>query len=872
MEGQPEEASSKFFQVGNASDEEDNEIKSEDEEQEKIEQKRKQVQKKKAEDEEDEDNKKTKKEKRHAAFKEKVHKIMEKIKINDFVAILTEFDELNKLIDKAKRMIDKEGLPTYYLKICIALENIVTNMPTEEKKKLNERNSKSLNLLKQKVKKLIKLYTKQIDEYKNNPAEESEEEEEKEPEKKEKKEDEKKDITDDKKEESEESSESDEEVKSKDSDEDILPPKEMTDRFQRRQWWFKKEEDAKKEEKRKKEKEENQEKEDEKKKKVPKAKKEKDYSALNEQVANLEKKKYDITLENYQAKLREIVENRIKKQTNTNYREFYEMLLEMMNLNIAPKNRLELLLILIPTRHDVAKLISSSFLPKVYWLDTYKNLIEFLSLLKNPLINLTQLSTYNKEGLQYYNEKELYEMHITNLERLSHELSKNMKNIEHPSLEYGEIVVNLFEMIKLLTESLDFYESKRDNISAARIALILLENVYYLNNESLDKMKKSALELNKTIEKEYYAEANTKEIVHKLATFVYLYSDDKSKVKAILYQIYHHAIHNRYSIAKDYLLMSHVADSAQQYDIQIQILYNRVLVQLGIASFRLGLIQDTYNYLQELINTQKTRELLAQGLSKNPVTEKEERRRLLPYICHISIELIESVFLITAMLLEIPHLAGDNYYDINWKPINKNFRKLLEYYQRIPYLGPPETYKDYIYAASQQLVRGNWKRCYDYLMKLNMWNKVFDEKTTKVNLLLRVKEQGLKSYILSYKDFYESISLEYLSTYFELDSQIIHTNICKMIAAKEIVGWLNPQTNCLNFENIEKSYIEELSSELSEKIIGTVKVNETVLDKKFGHYGFADKDLIDTQIKKKTTKKKIGMHPKKKKIQKRYPK
>ena len=98
--------------------------------------------------------------------------------------------------------------------------------------------------------------------------------------------------------------------------------------------------------------------------------------------------------------------------------------------------------------------------------------------------------------------------------------------------------------------------------------------------------------------------------------------------------------------------MSHIHENISNYDMGIQALYNRVLVQMGMAAFRLGLIFDCHQYLQEICSYGKIRELLAQGISKYTQFEKEEKRRILPFHLHIGVEIVEAVYLISAMLLD----------------------------------------------------------------------------------------------------------------------------------------------------------------------------------------------------------------------------
>ena len=141
------------------------------------------------------------------------------------------------------------------------------------------------------------------------------------------------------------------------------------------------------------------------------------------------------------------------------------------------------------------------------------------------------------------------------------------------------------------------------------------------------------------------------------------------------------SIHNRYQIARDYLLMSHISDQISNYEVANQLLYNRVIVQMGLADFRLGYITESHQALNELVSLQKTKELLSQGVSRFVSLEKEERRNLLPFHLHINVEVIEAVYYMCAMLLEIPLIAQDPK-EGGKKVISKLFRKLFDNYDK----------------------------------------------------------------------------------------------------------------------------------------------------------------------------------------------
>lgn len=167
--------------------------------------------------------------------------------------------------------------------------------------------------------------------------------------------------------------------------------------------------------------------------------------------------------------------------------------------------------------------------------------------------------------------------------------------------------------------------------------------------------------------------------------------------------------------------MSHIPEISSSLDASTQIIYNRTLVQLGLCAFSLGLIQESVNALADIVSTGKIRELLGQGISKYPVNEKEERRRLLPYHMHINIELVEAVHLIAAMLIEVPNIIIDPV-EASKKQASKVFRRQYELYKN--FYGTPETSRDRIMIAGKELQHGNWKKCYDHLISANIWSKI----------------------------------------------------------------------------------------------------------------------------------------------------
>lgn len=73
-------------------------------------------------------------------------------------------------------------------------------------------------------------------------------------------------------------------------------------------------------------------------------------------------------------------------------------------------------------------------------------------------------------------------------------------------------------------------------------------------------------------------------------------------------------------------------------------------------------------------------------------------------------------------------------------------------------------------------------------MELSMWRKIRDSDSCKHNLLLRIKEQSLKCFLISNEQAFTTISLRNLASKFELGESAVQTTVNKMIYNNELTG------------------------------------------------------------------------------------
>jgi translation initiation factor 3 subunit C len=116
---------------------------------------------------------KSQKDKAWDSMRDSIKKMRSAMKINDWSAILDEFKNTNKIIEKSKMLILKNGLPKFYVKMLMDLEDFLveTLKDKEAIKKMKKEISKAFNTMKLSLRKHNKDYENEIAACRANPTE-----------------------------------------------------------------------------------------------------------------------------------------------------------------------------------------------------------------------------------------------------------------------------------------------------------------------------------------------------------------------------------------------------------------------------------------------------------------------------------------------------------------------------------------------------------------------------------------------------------------------------------------------------------------------------------------------------------------------------
>ena len=212
----------------------------------------------------------------------------------------------------------------------------------------------------------------------------------------------------------------------------------------------------------------------------------------------------------------------------------------------------------------------------------------------------------------------------------------------------------------------------------------------------------------------------------------------------------------------------------------------------------------------------------------------------MPYHMHINLELLEFCHLSCAMLLEVPNMAEQSTAtDLNRRRvISKPFRRTLEHLERQAFAGPPENTRDMVMHAAKALMRGDWEKCANIILERKVWSILPDSEKVKQILKQKIQEEGLRTYLFTYAQNYDSLSLAQLSEMFGLESRVVHSIVSKMMINEELMACWDQTTNAIVMHQSEPSKLQTLALQFADKAATFVENNEKLLDVRTGGYGF----------------------------------
>ncbi|KAJ5201794.1 Eukaryotic translation initiation factor 3 subunit C [Penicillium cinerascens] len=398
---------------------------------------------------------------------------------------------------------------------------------------------------------------------------------------------------------------------------------------------------------------------------------------------------------------------------------------------------------------------------------------------------------------------------------------------------------------QLYAESLnagDKNDARQDSVN--RVVIRRLEHVYFKPSQVVSILEDATWKalpphLDSAVTPRKDA-GDVTNILQTLTNYLFQHSDGIIRARSMLCQIYFLALHDQYYRSRDLMLMSHLSENISNFDVSTQILFNRTLVQIGLCAFRAGLIYEAQTTLGEICGSGRQKELLAQGIilqrysTVSPEQERLERQRQLPFHMHINLELLECIYLTSSMFLEVPLMAQTSSApEMRRRMISKTFRRMLDYNERQVFTGPPENTRDGVIMSAKFLAAGDWKKAASMLASIKIWDLMPQPEKIKEMLSAQTQEEGLRTYLFTYAPFYDSLSISSLADMFELPAKKIAAIISRMISHEELGAALDQVNDAIVFrKGVELSRLQSQIVTLADKSMSLLESNEKTLEQR----------------------------------------
>lgn len=408
------------------------------------------------------------------------------------------------------------------------------------------------------------------------------------------------------------------------------------------------------------------------------------------------------------------------------------------------------------------------------------------------------------------------------VDRLDDEFTRSLQNTDPHLMEYVarlkdearvyQLVVRGQQYIELITEA----SARAGSEQLGRIVARRLEHVYYKPDRVIEALEKAAAEAVHTPAPEL-----ARALVEQLVGYLEGHANPQYPQEALLLLIYYYAVNNHYAHAKQLFVQLAIYNHINGLELQLQVAYNRALVQLGLLGFRQGEITELHRILNEIVNLQRLKELLGQGFNYKYPSQatNAEKQKLLPFHMHINLELLECVYMTLLLLLEIPQLAAADKETApkKLKLLPKLFKLKLEFHERQFFTGPPELIKDHIVYALIALQKGNWTKAYQLLLLIKIWRLFADNDQLMAMLKHQLQIEGLRTYVFTYRTIYTKLLISKLATIFDLPRAQVDEIVGAMVG-DQLAARVDGDFIIFTLNEPQRTRLQELAIVMNEKV------------------------------------------------------
>ena len=464
-----------------------------------------------------------------------------------------------------------------------------------------------------------------------------------------------------------------------------------------------------------------------------------------------------------------------------------------------------------------------------HWMKAASYLEKLINLMdKHPRVVVEDLVSQRKTAPLEPDAFALTASVFSLVSRLLEEYNEGIKKVDVYSDEYLRWLRAESHLVVLLQRGLNMYAKKpsEDINVPSELATSLLYLLHY-RKSSTHKQLVVAYGTPPHLRSVPAVGPNLRESMYALHHYVRgRASTDECKLRATLYFVYHLAQQGDHSEAHRLFLTAKCGKYAHQTkDVAIRVQYNRCIMQIAIAAFRIGNIAYAGQSLLNIYSLNKYKELVAQAQDRRR-QETGLRHNYVPPHMHINTEITDAIYFIYCML----------FHDYSRRKEFQVYRIFVTSMQRQHFLGPPESSRERIYAAISAFRKADWETSVSHIRAIGGWKAIgLDTGATEKlldPLFQTIKLECLKNFLAHHRGYYGNIGLNDLVAKFGLDIATVRKKLTRMILSRELYGSFNPGMTHLHIGSSHHTVHEKTLLYLMDRVQQLSELTERAQDQK----------------------------------------